>query len=624
MRNNTYLVRGHLKTLMMLILMGFLFPCSGQTSTDNLPQSGLNVFWGDFSYFTSALPFTNAMKNSSGFRYGSNIDQLVQETDRFGYPTAVNDEEGLVNLIFLETTHYPTGAYTFSWEGSGRMTLQTCDETYEWDENSPQTQTINIENACEGGIILTLFSTSSEDHVRNLRLFLPGYDEQSGYWTQNYIDYFAQFGLVRFAWGSGMYSSMRQWDERKELDDLTWAAGDEFAEGIPYEAMIALANASDTDLWVCVPPRADDNFEIQMATLLRDQLSQNHRVWIEWGNEQWNCGQWGYEGCEYLCEISQNCGENHDPNYDGPTHPQIYAQEVAQTTANFIAVFERERVRHRLVNILGAQQDNSWQLQSAVDELVRIGSMDNIDVFSTNAYFYHGSSFDPITPVLDQGMDAIMVAVSEIMENLFDPTSDAGNEFQQTFAIASAYEKPVVAYEGGQHFTGWVGIPTETVAAINRHPRLYDIYRQYFENWSRLSSGTFVHYSSYGNYDNNEAFGLQEYYNQPVSESHKLRAALDWELGIPFSPTTVLSSSKLQTEIQIYPNPTSQVLYLQMPGTEHCIEVVIHAADGSKVLHNLLDPTSETQINVGHLKQGLYHVRLRSGKHDFHKKLIVR
>ena len=609
-----YVVANPIITIMKQIycyLLSLLFTFStwtvGAQSTKTLPHDGLNVFWGDFTYFTTAAPFTNAIKHSSGFRVNG---ERMTEVDENGYPTSITNETGATLYIFLETTEYPTGDYTLMWDGEGAMNIQTCDGFYEYDEASEKTQTITISNSCEAGIILTLTRTSSSDQLRNLRLFLPGYNENSGYWTDHYVDYFANFGLVRFAWGSGMYSPMSEWSERVQLDKLTWAAGDASDPGLPYEAMIALANEADADLWINVPPRASNDFELQMAELIRSTLNTNHSYWMEWGNEQWNCGEWGYEGCVYLYETIE--GTELDP-------PTQYAREVVTTADNFLSVFENER--DRLVVILGGQTDNAWQLETAATELNRLNRMDIIDVIALGPYFSNHYDNDPLTPVQDQGMDAIMDAVNECMENLYEPTSEIGVELYKNQAVAIANNKPIVAYEGGQHFTEWVGVDPELVAAINRDEQIYDVYRNYFQQWEDFGGSTFVHYTSYSNYESGEAFGMKEYYNQPQSECHKFRAALDWANGTTMPPS-VLSSSSNQLDINLFPNPTSDYLHIHLSELTGNTSIQLFTMNGAlKHSENLQYKTRI--VDVSNYEPGLYILKINQNNEKITKKLII-
>ena len=605
-----------MKKILVLFLVVISSLAQAQLTQADLPRSGMNVKWQDFNYFTSSLPFTDAIKHGSNWYENPGFP-----VDEQGYPTQLSSGQEARMFIFLETTHYPTGDYTFTWEGEGEMSVQTCGETYSFDPASEKRQTITVNDNCESGIQLTITATNTDDHIRNLHLYLPGHDENSGYWTDHFVEYVANFGLVRFAWGSGMYAPIVNWEERRMLGDMHWIAGDVSDIGVPYEAMIALANQAQVDIWVSVPPRASDDYERTMAQMFRDNLNDNLRLWIEWGNEQWNCGEWGYEGCNYIYEQLESIN---DPEVDAP---HIYGRETVLTTDNFIQIFEETGERHRLVNVLGAQADNAWQLQSAVDEIVRLEKMDNIDVMSVGPYFRQYEEFDPITPAIDQGMDAVFSAVDQLLDNLFDPSSVAGGELHANFAVAQEHNKPMVAYEGGQHFVSWIGMSDEMVADINRDARMYQVYRDYFDGWDEIGGATFVHYGSYGMYDRGEAFGMKEYYNQPLEENHKLRAALDWEAGVENvdDPVTSIQEAPLQG-VFCYPNPASDMITLQYSASQDPVEVSLTNALGEKVLarqQSQYDGES-LSLDVSAMPAGIYLLKVQQGQKSATFRYLIR
>ena len=90
----------------------------------------------------------------------------------------------------------------------------------------------------------------------------------------------------------------------------------------------------------------------------------------------------------------------------------------------------------------------------------------------------------------------------------------------------------MVAYEGGQHLTTWMGMEPGLPAKINRDEGMYELYLNYLRGWESVEvTSTFLHFSDISPYNKHEAFGLKEYYDQPLSETHKLRAFLEWLAG---------------------------------------------------------------------------------------------
>lgn len=551
----------------------------------------------------------------------STLDAPMDDHD---YPTNLAQGQIARTPIFLETIYYPTGDYTLMWDGEGNLTLETCDDTYSFDASSSKTQTITISTACESGVILTITETNPEDHIRNLRFYLPGYGADSSFWTDHYIDFHSQFGVTRFTWGSGLYSPQSEWLERSRLEDRNWRDGDEeplINNGVPYTAMIDLANRAETDVWISTPPRATRSYQSQLATLIRDNLNSEHKVWIEWGNEYWNCGVWGYQGCAYLDEIDE---QNSDPELD---NPHFYAREALGLFEVFDSVFSATNERERLYTVLGGQVGNSWQLQESTNEIAQQGRMDEVDLLTIAPYY---SGVDRVLPAFNRGgLDAVFPALDSVVTDLYAGIGELGEEFLSNVAIARQYNKPLVAYEGGQHLTGWIGLPPYFAADVSRDERIYDHYLQYFNNWEEIDvTATFIHYSDIAQFHEDEAFPLLENYTMSLDEAPKLRAFLDWQNEVN---TRSEWSEENPSEIRLYQNysnpfnPTTVISFQLSVSSNVTLKVFDAMGREVAILENGLRNSGVHSVNfdASALSSGIYIYRLTTDSFISTKKMLL-
>ncbi len=67
-----------------------------------------------------------------------------------------------------------------------------------------------------------------------------------------------------------------------------------------------------------------------------------------------------------------------------------------------------------------------------------------------------------------------------------------------------------------------------TMHACNRHPRMGDMYRRYYDEWAQIGGDVFAVFSSIGQYSNHGAWGLAEYYDSRPADYPKLEATLRW------------------------------------------------------------------------------------------------
>src|SRR5205823_7580756 len=61
-----------------------------------------------------------------------------------------------------------------------------------------------------------------------------------------------------------------------------------FQNGIAPEYMIELCNELNADMWVNIPYLAQDDFTVNFAKMVRDNLRPGLKVYVEWSNEVWN------------------------------------------------------------------------------------------------------------------------------------------------------------------------------------------------------------------------------------------------------------------------------------------------------------------------------------------------
>ena len=74
------------------------------------------------------------------------------------------------------------------------------------------------------------------------------------------------------------------WSDRSHATDATQGT----ANGVAWEYVIDLANATNKDIWINIPEGATDDYVKQLATLLKNNLNPGLHVYVEYSNELWN------------------------------------------------------------------------------------------------------------------------------------------------------------------------------------------------------------------------------------------------------------------------------------------------------------------------------------------------
>ena len=159
---------------------------------------------------------------------------------------------------------------------------------------------------------LTFYNTvsnpggASDTGVTNVRLIRPGYaTNTSQEFTNQYIAALEPFNTIRTldatnanSYGPEWAGVPLNWSQRHLPTDATTGADSDGRVGATsWEDLIALANATHTNLWINIPGPATDDYITQLANLIKNGdtvdgirysgLDPSLKVYVEWSNEVW-------------------------------------------------------------------------------------------------------------------------------------------------------------------------------------------------------------------------------------------------------------------------------------------------------------------------------------------------
>lgn len=498
--------------------------------------------------WTTELPFVDLMKiarswgtqNSVWVMGGTNpfntnvIDYIPKNAQ--GYPLQVPffqaglglETTQIVYTLWVDNEAWPAGIYVFLYDGEG---------TFEFVGDAVITATtpgrleVQVTPAVYDIIILKILSTNPANPARNFRFLMPGHEftYATNPFNPAWLDKVAPFTTLRFMdwghtnnWGVDyMWENFDEatdsirvpWSQRAAYDYYTWTTN----KGAPYEIMIQACNQLNKNMWICVPHNASDDYITQLATMVRDQLNPNLKVYVEYSNEIWN---WMFGQTHWLNEfgcVAQN---------------QFWPEGIVPYIQNcmdiWTSVFAGQM--HRLVRVVGVQA--SWQDVS--NRIVFNLSPGSFDAFSPAGYF-------GLTEAGDQVLDALGSAatVDHIVPYIIDAMEETMVWLRsQKTSIGDSLNIPMLFYEGGQHVTAHPFGVTPTYAQaltdLQRDDAMYDLYMAWFDSVRQLQNGSqpllFMHFSlaaplsaQYG------SWGMVEYINQDTSliPAPKYRALLN-------------------------------------------------------------------------------------------------
>lgn len=463
-----------LRRPLVAVLLLLLLPAAALAQpTDRVMQIGTNL--AGPSDYGGEWPFVDVMRYARPWITQNNVwvdggenpwdtgvlAQIPQDED--GYPLELpydvpgTEAPQMVLTVWANTWSMPAGTYVLLYDGEGRL-----DVRFDGRVVRSEPGRLEIEMTPNDGIMaLQLFASTRGNHVRNVRLLMPGHE--ATYREQplepNWVERLAPFRTVRFMdWGFTNNSTLENWDDRARVDDYTYTR-----VGMPYEWMAYVANELDKDLWVNIPHRATPDYVRRMAAFFRDTVEPEHTIYVEYSNEVWN---WMFEQTRYV----DARGDQQVP------WPERIVPSIQEALDVWTDVFAGQE--DRLVRVVGVQA--SWlDVSRRIVLNLRPGSFDAV---SPAAYIglvgADLAAFDAATTA-----DEVLAAGRRAME-------DEWGYQQQQAALAAEAGVRLVYYEGGQHFTpdpfGSDQPYNPALVAAQTHPGMYDLYRDWLARLDEL------------------------------------------------------------------------------------------------------------------------------------------
>lgn len=467
-------------------------------------------------------------------------------TDANGWPlvSPFTPSGGVPQVIHTVMPLRGAGTYQLFFEGAGQLTFRANEGLLNPASAFQSNRTVTL--PAGGGVIpfdvfdsefgdgngdlfVYLDQSDAADPIRNLRLIPPSSVQpvEPSSFRSSFTDELFNFSNLRFMdWLSTNNNPIVNWTDRVTLDSYTQAQ----PVGVAIEYITELANEIGKDAWITIPAAASDDFITNLAVHLRDHLDPTLKVFVEYSNETWN-------GMFNQSAFVQLEGKKIWPtlsNFQAGT--RFHAMRSATAWKIFEDTFTTDSA-DRLIKVMATQSANVGVSEQRMEALLRtdvnpLGIMP--DALAIGAYF--GSSIaDDVAALAPTGSDIDPDFVTEIIDRLqtdldLETTADVAAQR----AVADAYDLWLITYEGGQHLAATTSANrsnqslTNHLIEANRDDRMYGLYRDYLD---MLNDADIALHSNFTYVYRPNAFGswgLQENQDQPLSETPKFQAILDW------------------------------------------------------------------------------------------------
>ena len=414
--------------------------------------------------------------------------------------------------------YYPAGRYTVLYDGSGRLDFLGTARVL---CSSAGRILIDMPAHPRGaggisGIRLRIVTTDPADHVRDIRVLMPGHatDYRTHAFNPSFLNAIRPFAALRFvAWMATDDNPPGDWSKRPTLESYTWHR---VAGGVPVEVLVDLANTLHVSPWFTLPHAASDEYVRRFATIVRDRLDPGLIPHVEYTNEVWNGV---FSQSRYVQDQGMALGLSSNRFQAGL---RFYSQRAVQVFSIWAGVFGHRRF-HR---VLSAQAASPWTLGQV---LSWHDDFRQADEAAVAPYFtIHGLN-DPTTAaqIATWSVGQVLDAADQAIRTFVHDTT------AQEVRIAHADGLPLVAYEGGQSLVGGGSAQNDArladlLIAANRSPRMYRLYTEYLDEWHKLGGGLFMNFADVSLPSKYGSWGALEFLGQNVATAPKYKALIGW------------------------------------------------------------------------------------------------
>lgn len=542
------------------------------------PQMEVGINMGGISDWTTAMIFKDVFKRTRSWMTRDNTTssdwQTGQEAfipmDDDGWPLEVpfdpgnGEPEQIVHTILVKANE--AGPYTLFYEGTGFFSIWINGQPsiYPVTDGSARTQSLTL--AAYDRLAITIMESGpAPDHLRNFKLVHDSY--LSSYESEPFhpllMDRSAGFSVYRFmGWEATNNSELEHWDDRTTASHYTQSCD----TGIAAELIIQFCNQQNSDAWICIPHKADDDFVRETARLFRDQLNPGLRVYVEYSNETWNSI---FSQLDYIYDQGGLLNLNDN---EWTAANKFAAKRSAQIWKIFADEFA-EQAEDRVVNVLGTLIINSSVTQMRLDALNDPAiNTDQVfaDVLAVAPYFGHNYSTDELPPNVPEYPTAEEVAGS-ISQTKIEALRE---DIAEQKALADLQGLKLVCYEGGQHFTSPNDDTLQSILEdANRHPLMYRRYIEYMDMLQEEGVELYGNFNLCGKWSNSGMWGNLEAIDQPFEEAMKYAAVSDW------IAENLLQQNLLQIEQVIPDADTLSVIWQSKPTHTYHVEISTNEVD---------------------------------------------
>lgn len=458
----------------------------------NADKTYLGINLAGVKDYSTEYPFKDIFKMTREWRTESTHQDYVNFIhDENGWITNLNGNSHAV--AYLVNQYLPVGEYVMTYEGSGEIAFfgPYVETTSKQEGKIEFTITqYGIKSEIHNGVKITSLDSN---YIKNIQIVEKQYlDTLDDIFNPKFIENISIFNDLRFMdWMQTNNSKVSNWDDRPKVDDCTWSI-----KGIPLEVMVDLCNKVRANPWFCMPHSATDEYMINFAKYVENNLDKKLVVYIENSNEAWN-GLFGASAYN----LTQGKLHENIPNTDADW--KISTHYYAQRAVEMFNIWD-ENYTSNLIKVLPTQSSNYGVGTTILNYELADGSKagEYADALAIAPYIGNSN---------EAGVD--FTKQDELFNHLDDElTGDFINDLEGNKSRAELYGLDLICYEGGQHLVDSTSdAKTTSFIEANKSIKMGEVYTKYLDTWCELIGNKMFLFSSTGRYNESGSWGLLEY-----------------------------------------------------------------------------------------------------------------
>ena len=373
--------------------------------------------------------------------------------------------------------------------------------------------------------------------------------------------------------------------------------------GVAYEWQIDLCNRVGADYWINIPATASQDYIYQLATLIKNQLNSNLKVYVEWANEIWN---WGFATTVYASQQAESLGLGNVSvgAYCDPWRKYAVYQSV-RAFQQFENVFGTES--DRVVKVLAGQVGYHWDGYD-INHMV-VGDLACLDNATINP--------NGIT------IDAYAMAPYMGGQTMTDQSNAIANEAQNMQWAKNSLDGTgisLICYESGAD-----NYPDNSLS-LTHDSQQEQLYVDYLNAMDDYVQGPINQYCFYGG-----CWGLKNYPGEPESVAAKWRGWQDYwstkKSAFAIRNDINVFDDVLNGNIHLYPNPVRDIMNISLKADNSqqvTIEVIdIYGKELLRTTQQVVSGRNNLSMDLSRFKNGIYFIRIVKNQNTITNKIVI-